>query len=453
MSGYSENQVETPTESRNRFSPAYRNYALGILFVGYIVNFGDRSILSLLLEPIKLELSLTDGQLGLLGGLAFALFYTFLGIPIAALADRRSRVKILAVSMVIWSAMTALCGLASNFWMLLMARIGVGVGEAGARPPSHSLISDYFPIEKRATALSIYALGIPFGTMIGNYVGGWGADTIGWRNTFFLVGLPGIFVALVILFTLREPPRGMSDIRQGQGGANAGAARRTDAPQISEVLSLLWAKVSFRHLAFAAGLHAFVSYGAGTWNAPFFIRIHNMSSTDLGAALALVAGIGAIGTFFGGYVSDKLSDRTGDKRWYFWVPGTATIIMVPFQLVAYLYNDITSAIASLCVVAIMGSVYLGPSFAMTQALVSLRMRAVASAILLFVLNLIGMGLGPWFVGILSDILMPAMGIDSLRYALCVAVLVNLWACIHYLFGARSVRGDLLETEAMNAKMA
>ena len=178
-----------------------------------------------------------------------------------------------------------------------------------------------------------------------------------------------------------------------------------------------------------------------------------MSSTDLGAALALVAGIGAIGTFFGGYVSDKLSDRTGDKRWYFWVPGIATIIMVPFQLVAYLYNDVTSAIASLCVVAIMGSVYLGPSFAMTQALVSLRMRAVASAILLFVLNLIGMGLGPWFVGILSDILMPTMGIESLRYALCVAVLVNLWAGIHYLFGARSVRGDLLETEAMNAKMA
>ena len=441
-------KTEIQSDTQNRFSPAYRNYALGILFVGYIVNFVDRSILSLLLEPIKLELALSDSQLGLLGGLAFAVFYTFLGIPIAALADRHSRVKILAVSMVIWSAMTAICGLASNFWMLLLARIGVGVGEAGASPPSHSLISDYFPIEKRATALSIYALGIPFGTMIGSYVGGWGADTIGWRNTFFLVGLPGIFVALIILFTLREPPRGMSDIKLGQG-----TAPKTEAPQISEVLNLLWAKISFRHLAFAAGLHAFVSYGASTWNAPFFIRIHNMSSTDLGAALALVAGIGAIGTFFGGYLSDKLSDRTGDKRWYFWVPGIATIMMVPFQLVAYLYDGISASIASLCVVGIMGSVYLGPSFAMTQALVSLRMRAVASAILLFVLNLIGMGLGPWFVGILSDILMPTMGTESIRYALCVAVLVNLWAGIHYMLGAKSVRGDLLETEAMNAKLA
>lgn len=437
---------------QNQFSPAYRNYALGILFVGYIVNFVDRSILSLLLEPIKLELALSDSQLGLLGGLAFALFYTFLGIPIAALADRRSRVKILAVSMVIWSAMTALCGLAANFWMLLMARIGVGVGEAGASPPSHSLISDYFPIEKRATALSIYALGIPFGTMIGSYVGGWGADTIGWRNTFFLVGLPGIFVALVIALTLREPPRGMSDGKIAANGSNTGTPK-VEAPAVGEVLKFLWTKISFRHLSFAAGLHAFVSYGAGTWSAPFFTRIHNMPSTDLGAALAVVAGVGAIGTFAGGYISDKLSDRTGDKRWYFWVPGIATVVMVPFQLVAYLYDGTTAAIASLCIVAILGSAYLGPSFAMTQALVSLRMRAVASAILLFVLNLIGMGLGPYFVGTLSDVLNPTYGIESIRYALCVAVLINLWAGAHYFLGARTARGDLLDTESMNERLA
>lgn len=446
---------ETP-DRNSEFSPAYRNYALGVLFVGYIVNFVDRSILALLLEPIKLDLSLSDSQLGLLGGLAFAVFYTCLGIPIAALADRRSRVKILAVSMVIWSAMTAVCGLASNFWMLLLARIGVGVGEAGASPPSHSLISDYFPIETRATALSIYALGIPFGTMIGNYVGGWGADELGWRYTFFLVGIPGVFFAMVVALTLREPPRGMSDVKPVQLASQNNtktAAATIEAPRVREVLELLWAKVSFRHLAFAAGLHAFVSYGASTWNASFFIRIHNMSSTELGAALALAAGVGAIGTFAGGYLSDKLSERTGDKRWYFWVPGIATIIMVPFQLIAYLYGGVTAALASLGMVAIMGNAYLGPSFAMTQALVSLRMRAVASAILLFVLNLIGMGLGPYFVGILSELFEPTMGIESLRYALCLAVLVNLWAGVHYMLGARSMRGDLHETEALNAKLA
>jgi len=193
------------------FSSRYRNYVLAVLFLGYVVNFIDRSILSILLEPIKIDLGLSDTELGLLGGLAFALFYATLGIPIASLADRWSRVKVLAISMVIWSGMTAACGLASNFIMLLLARIGVGVGEAGASPPSHSLISDYFPIETRATALSIYALGIPFGSMVGNFVGGWGAEEFGWRVTFYLVGVPGIFVALLIFMTLREPPRGMSE--------------------------------------------------------------------------------------------------------------------------------------------------------------------------------------------------------------------------------------------------
>ena len=430
--------------------PNYRKYALGILLVGYVINFVDRSILSLLLEPIKLELALTDSQLGFLGGLAFAVFYTFLGIPIAALADRRSRVKILAVSMVIWSAMTAICGLANNFLTLLLARIGVGIGEAGASPPSHSLISDYFPIETRATALSIYALGIPLGTMIGNFVGGWGADAIGWRYTFFLVGVPGIIFALIVWFTLREPPRGMSDIKPSQRSTTP--VKTPPPPPVKTVFKLLWSKTSFRHLAFAAGLHAFVSYGAGTWNAPFFLRIHEMSLTDIGSILALVAGVGAIGTFFGGYISDKLSDRTDDKRWYFWVPGIATLVMVPFQLIAYLYGGMWAVVASLMMVAVLGNAYLGPSFAMTQALVSLRMRAVASAILLFVLNLIGMGLGPYLVGVLSDILTPDFGVYSIRYAMCAAVLVNLWAAFHYFVGARTMRGDLADTQEMNEKL-
>ncbi len=199
--------------TKELFSPKYRNYALGILFLGYVVNFVDRSILAILLEPIKHDLELSDSQLGLLGGLAFAIFYSTLGIPIAALADRWSRVKILSISMVIWSAMTAVCGLATSFMMLLFTRIGVGIGEAGASPPSHSLISDYFPIETRATALSIYALGIPFGSMVGNFVGGYGAAELGWRTTFFIVGIPGIFVALLVWFTLREPPRGMSEVK------------------------------------------------------------------------------------------------------------------------------------------------------------------------------------------------------------------------------------------------
>lgn len=424
---------------KGALAPGYRNYALAILFLGYVVNFIDRSILAILLEPIKQELLLNDTQLGLLGGLAFALFYTTLGIPIAALADRWSRVKILSMAMVVWSGMTALCGFAQSFWMLLLARIGVGVGEAGASPPSHSLISDYFPIETRATALSIYALGIPFGSMIGNFVGGWGADALGWRHTFVLVGVPGILIALIVWLTLREPPRGMADHHIEKNDE--------PAPGVKEVILRLWQRVAFRHIAFAAGLHAFVGYGAGTWNAPFLIRSHEMPITEVGSWLALISGIGAIGTFMGGYLADKLSDRFDDRRWYMWVPGWSTIVMVPFQFIAYLYGGIWAVIPSLMVVSILGGMYLGPSFAMTQALVSLRMRAVASAILLFMLNIIGMGMGPYLVGVVSDLLAMDMGVHSLRYALCLAVLVNVWAACHYFVGARSLRGDLEYVES------
>ncbi len=428
---------------RAEFTPRYRNYALGILFVGYVVNFVDRSILSILLEPIKQDLALNDTQLGLLGGLAFAIFYTTLGIPIAALADRTSRVKILSIAMVVWSAMTALCGFAQNFWMLLLARIGVGVGEAGASPPSHSLISDYFPVSTRATALSIYALGIPVGSMIGNAVGGWGAEALGWRQTFVLVGLPGVVVAAIIWLTLREPPRGMSD-------THIQVDASLPAPGIKEVLALLWARVSFRHIAFAAGLHAFVGYGVGTWNAPFLLRNHDMQATEVGFWLALVYGIGAIGTFLGGYLADKLAAQRDDRRWYLWVPGISTLLMVPVQYIAYLHGNFYLVIAALAIASILGGMYLGPSFAMTQGLVSLRMRAVASAILLFVLNIIGMGLGPFMVGVISDLLEPIYNSDamSLRYALCIAVFANVWAATHYFIGARSLTRDLEANESM-----
>ena len=200
--------------NNTNFSNGYRYYALTVLVIGYVVNFVDRQILAVLLEPIRKDLFFNDFQLGLLGGLAFAVFYATLGIPIAMLADRKSRVKILAAAMAVWSIMTALCGMATNFFWLLLARIGVGVGEAGASPPSHSLISDYFPVSTRATALSIYSLGIPIGSWIGTTIGGWGADNLGWRMTFFLVGIPGLLVAALVVLTLREPPRGMSDLEE-----------------------------------------------------------------------------------------------------------------------------------------------------------------------------------------------------------------------------------------------
>ena len=412
----------------------YRNYILVVLFLGSIINFVDRTILSILLEPIKLELQLTDTQLGLLGGLAFAIFYATLGIPVAALADRWSRVKVLSISMIIWSAMTALCGMANSFAALLLARIGVGVGEAGASPPSHSLISDYFPAEKRATALAIYSLGIPVGSMIGNFVGGWGAEEFGWRITFMIVGLPGIAVAFLILGTLREPPRGMTD--------RIVTKQDTPPPPMLETLRFLWSKPSFRHLALAAGLHAFVSYGYGVWNAPFLIRIHELSLSEVGGWLGLVAGVGVIGTFSGGYLGDKLAKWRDDSRWYLFVSGISTLVMVPFQFVIFLHSELWAVFSAMFVASVMGGMFLGPSFAISHALVAPRMRAVASATLLFVINIIGMGLGPYVVGFLSDLLAPAFGINSLRYALCIALTANIWSSAHYFMGARTLRNDL-----------
>lgn len=425
-------------------SKPYRSYVLLILFFGYVINVIDRSVLGILIEPIRAEFSLSDTQLGFLGGIAFALFYSTLGVPIAALADRTSRRNVLAGSVLLWSAMTALCGMAGSYATLLMARIGTAVGEAGGSPPSHSLISDYFPLKERATALSLYALGVPVGTMIGSFLGGWGNDLYGWRTTFVLAGVPGILFALIVYFTVKEPPRGFAD------GVKAAAAK-APSPPITEVLGFLWRKASFRHLSIAAALHAGVWYGGSTWNAAFFIRSHNLTSGEAGSYLALFAGIAVIGTFMGGFLSDKLSVRFGDRRWYMWVPGIATLVMVPFQLLAYLSPSLTVVVPTFAVMVVLASVFFGPSFAMTQSLVTLRMRAVAASILLFVQTLIGLGLGPLFTGMISDALSSELGEQSLRYALVIVGFGNLWSAAHYFIGARSLRDDLKATEALAAQ--
>lgn len=438
-------QIDSPTQSVSaaQLTPRYRTYVLGVLLLGYIVNVMDRSVLSVLLQSIKLEFGASDAQLGLLGGIAFALFYATMGIPIAAWADRSSRRNVLALAVALWSVMTALCGMAVNFSTLLLARVGTAVGEAGGSPPSHSLISDYFPLGKRATALSIYALGVPIGGMMGSFFGGWGNELYGWRDTFILVGLPGILVALLVRFTLAEPPRGLSDNVSRSAAASS-------APPISEVLRFLWSRTSFRHLSFAAALHSFVWYGGSLWNATFFVRSHEMTTGQAGSWLAGLMAIGAVGTLLGGYLADRLSARTNDRRWYLWVPGCATLIMVPFQFVSYLASGLSLAIPSFCVMYVLAAMFFGPSFAMTQALVTVRMRAIAASILLFVQTLIGLGLGPWFVGLISDYLTPVHGeADSLAYGLVIVGLVNVWAALHYFRGARSLRENLESTERLS----
>ena len=427
--------------SRDGISPVsvYAYYVLAVLVLGYIVNVMDRAVLAVLLESIKQEFTLTDSQLGLLSGLAFAVFYSTLGIPIAALADRSSRRNVLAAAIALWSVMTALCGNVSSLLMLLIARAGTAVGEAGGTPPSHALISDYFSRSRRATALAIYALGVPLGAAAGSYFGGLWNDRFGWRIAFILIGLPGVLVALLVRFTVVEPPRGMAEKLVSLPGQRA-------APSIVEVFRHLWLRTSFRHLCLAAALHSVVWYSGSQLNASFFQRSHGMTSGEAGKWLALLAVFGTAGTFLGGYLADRLSVWRNDPRWYLWLPGVATLVMVPFQFTSYLASEHWLVMASFSIMTVLASFFFGPSFAMTQGLASLRMRAVATSILLFVQTLIGQGIGPYLAGAISDRLRPFYAQDSLRYALIVVGLVNIWAAAHYFRGARTLRQDLEATE-------
>ncbi len=407
-------------------------YALGLLTVVYSFNFIDRQLLAILQESIKADLSLSDGQLGLLTGFAFALFYVIAGIPIARWADRSNRRNIVAISLVLWSGMTAISGFAQNFVHLLLARIGVGVGEAGGSPPSHSIISDIFPPGSRASALGFYSTGVSIGILFGFLLGGWLNEYFGWRVAFMVVGGPGILLAIVVRTTLREPIRGLVENRKVSD----------QAIPFNQVLGLLWSRMSFRHLAFAAGLNAFASYAMANWVASFFIRSHGMSTGELGTWLALIMGLGgAVGVFGGGLLADRLA--VNDKRWYAWLPAVTGIIAVPFIASVYWVEQSSTALLCLVIPGILSNVYLGNSIATIHGLVGLRMRAMSSAVFFFILNIIGLGLGPWSVGMLSDFLQPDHGVESLRYAmLYILPAISVWSVCHFYLASRTLREDL-----------
>lgn len=414
-------------------TPAYRTYALVLLTVVYTANYVDRQILSILLEPIKVDLSLSDTQLGLLFT-TFGIFYATLGLPIAMLADRTNRRNVITAAMTIFSGMTAACYFVTSFWQLMVARILVGVGEAGSSPPSHSMIADMYEPKTRATALAIFSLGVNIGIFIGFLVGGYVAAWYGWRVAFLVVGLPGLALAVLVRLTLKEPPRGHSEGRVSGGDAE-------NAPTIGEVLRFLLSQPSFRHIAIGATLVSFVGYGAVAWLPPFLIRSHGMSVGDVGLALSLIIGIsGGLGTFGAGVLADRLGQK--DVRWYMWVIAIAGAATFPFGFAVYLVDDLSLALGLFIVPAAAGSLYLGPSLAMTQGLARLKMRAAASALLLFILNIIGLGLGPQAVGIVSDLLEPSYGAESLRYALLAMTPLGLWGALHFLLAAKSLSSDL-----------
>ena len=413
-------------------SNSLRNYVLGILVVVYTFNFIDRQILSILLESIKNDLNLSDTSLGMLSGFAFALFYATLGIPIAKYADYGNRRNLISLAIGVWSFMTALSGLAQNFFHLLVARIGVGIGEAGCSPPAHSMISDYFPANVRSTALGIYSLGIPFGIMFGLFAGGWINEYFGWRIAFFVVGVPGILLAIIFRYTVQEPKRGQAE----------GRSDNKDQPTIMETAKYLLNKKSFRHLAFGASLAAFVGYGAITWLPSFFQRSYGMQTGDVGWYLGLILGIpGGLGIFLGGYLSDYLGSK--DVRWCLWIVAIAMFITTPLYYMVYLSPTATISFLWLIVPIAFGNFYQATTFSQTQGVVELRMRSVAAAILLFIINIIGLGFGPQAVGILSDILSANYGKESLRYSLMILTTLKLWCAYHYYLAGKYLKNDLV----------
>jgi len=415
-------------------SAAARRYALVLLTVVYAFNFIDRQLLAILQESIKTDLGLSDGQLGLLAGFAFAIFYVTAGIPIARWADRSNRRNIVAGAVFLWSFMTAISGFTQNYVQLLLARIGVGVGEAGGSPPSHSIISDIFPPEKRASAMGFYSTGVNIGILFGFLLGGWLNEFFGWRVAFIVVGIPGIFVALLVRATLAEPMRGLSE--------NKHTAPEEPSPSLGQTLSILWSRRSFRHMSFAAALNAFCGYSTASWTASFMIRSHSMSTGELGTWLAMISGVGgAVGVIAGGILADKLALR--DKRWYVWVPAAAGVISVPFMAAVYIADTAYIALLLSIIPGLLHNVYLGSTIATTHGLVGLRMRALSSAILFLILNIIGLGLGPLLVGMLSDLLQASEGAHSLRQAMLYLLPpIMAWSTIHFLLAARSLRADL-----------
>lgn len=413
-------------------SNKYRNYVLFMLTITYAFNFIDRQILVILQESIKADLGLSDSQLGLLTGIAFAMFYVIMGIPVARLADRWVRRNIMSIAIGTWSLMTAVSGLAQNYSQLLLARIGVGIGESGCSPPAHSMISDIYPAEKRGTALSIYSMGINIGVLFGFLLGGWINEYYGWRIALIVVGVPGILIAILIQTTIKEPIRGLHDkVKNADEVASFG-----------ESMQALWAKRSFRHISIGASCFALVSYGGAIWFAPYMLRNFDIQTGELGTWLALMSGIlGGAGTLAGGYFADKKGRE--DKRWYLWIPAFSMAFTVPFLYLAYTLDSLYVVLCLFAIPATMSTVYMGPSLAMVQGLVKIRMRALASAILFFAINIIGLGLGPLLIGIFSDILSADYGTRSVGYAVLGVSIV---------FGSLGVWQFLAATKYINKEM-
>jgi len=401
----------TTTSAKPVFSESYRTTVLGLLVVAYTFNFIDRTIIATIGQAIKVDLKITDTQLGLLGGIYFALLYTLLGIPIARLAERFNRVNIISAAILIWSAFTALCGTATSFAQLAAYRFGVGFGEAGLSPPAHSLISDYYEPKKRASALAVYSFGIPLGTMFGAVAGGWLAQEFSWRVAFMMVGLPGVLIAIALKVIVKEPPRGHSEPHSpvAEQVIDPAPAIPQKPPftwagefkELGAVIAILFGKWPVLHMVLGVTVASFAGYGAGQFAPPYFSRAFGLDYAQVGLITGLVGGFSAgLGTLLGGFLTDRLARRS--PAWYALTPAIGLTIAAPIYIVAYMAPSWQAAALILLIPGIFHYTYLGPTFGVVQNMVDTRRRATATALLFFFLNLIALGGGPVFTGFIID---------------------------------------------------
>lgn len=488
--------VSLPPHETGFGTKAYRSYVLGSLLLVYIFNFIDRTIINILTEPIKNSFGVEDWQMGLLGGPAFAILYTMLGIPIARFSERSHRVGIIAAAVAFWSLMTVLCGFATTFLMLFLFRIGVSVGEAGCTPPAQSLIADYFKPGSRATAVSIYALGVPLGGMFaavfGAFVAGnlsgaqiaaaltdwgwtWALNMLdwptieGWRVAFVVVGLPGLLLGLMVFLTIREPPRGYSDPPELQN-------KTGERTSFVEVLKILMKKPAYVHVVAGATIASFIGYGVGQFTTSFLIRTHGLNLQQAALLFGVILGVmAAIGVFLSGYLSDKMAKTRPTSL--SWLPALGMGLSVPLYAIGYSVDNLWLAMPFLMIAAMIHYFYLGPMYAVSGGVVDSRMRASAVAVTLFVVNLLGYGLGPPIIGALStflkssfltgadlgltlDICKAAVALTAEQLATCVSadarglqwsiIIFNAlyaWAALHYLLAGKTLVRDMVNKTA------
>lgn len=448
------------SENARLLSKSYRTWLLTVLLFVCSFNFADRAILAALAQPIKEDLKLTDLQLGLLQGLSFAILYSILGVPLGWLAERKRRTHIIAVCVAIWSAMTVLCGFAGNFVQLMLCRIGVGVGEAGFLSPTSSLLADHYPARKRASALAVVMMGTPVGYFIGPVIGGWIAATWDWRLAFYVLGVPGVIASLLVWLTLREPPRGLAEGRP---------PTTEPPPSIPGVIKHLWSLPTFRHVLIGGSLASFTLNAVGQFSLPFFLRGHGLPLAQAGLIFGLISFFAnGIGTLLGGFGVDWVSKF--NPRWALWGPAVGLAVTVPVYLIAFSNPHLWTSIGFLFVGNLMLITFYTPTFATVQNLVGPRMRASAVALFSLVFSLVGAGLGPTFLGMISDFFAqqsfgagdfaamcpggraaPGSAADAvcraasasgLRHALMSVQVVFIWAIVHYLLASRTLVKDL-----------